>query len=306
VNDAVYYYTQSTVIPGSSGEPTALYCLSQCPTAAALSAFAAGTNPSPFGNSTGQQWFSAPSANTVTYAFGAPGLTESGSAMVLESATQYPSGSMYANGIMTGRMFVTAFAGSANCPTGMVCEPGNPAVYYTWQTGSNQWSQSLWLTKASDGSVVPFDAPQNVAYTVPTGTAYGTFAGKSILMQFNGFGNLFGIPGYCVDPVNNATVDCSTANSRYVPMFSIPDGATMTLPATLTTAATPLIVKALDAELRLNQTSQSPSPCATMTLTPLTLPSGGLHDPTSSTDSEYLGTMPTVTAAPKVIDGVLQ
>jgi hypothetical protein len=89
-------------------------------------------------------------------------------------------------------------------------------------------------------------------------------------------------------------------------MFSIPDGATMTLPATSTTAATPLIVKALNAELRLNQTSQSPSPCATMTLTPLTLPSGGLHDPTSSTDSEYLGTMPTVTAAPKVIDGVLQ
>jgi hypothetical protein len=43
-----------------------------------------------------------------------------------------------------------------------------------------------------------------------------------------------------------------------------------------------------------------------MTLTTLTLPSGGLHDPTASADSEYLGTMPTVTAAPKVIDGVLQ
>jgi hypothetical protein len=43
-----------------------------------------------------------------------------------------------------------------------------------------------------------------------------------------------------------------------------------------------------------------------MTLTALTLPSGGLHDPTNSSDSEYLGTMPTVTAAPKVIDGVVQ
>jgi len=103
-------------------------------------------------------------------------------------------------------------------------------------------------------------------------------------------------------------VDCSTANSRYVPMFSLPDGTTMTLPATSSTAATPLIVKALDAEVRLKNLGASlpSSPCASMTLTTMTLPSGGLHDPTSSTDSEYLGTMPTVTTAPKVIDGVLQ
>jgi hypothetical protein len=43
-----------------------------------------------------------------------------------------------------------------------------------------------------------------------------------------------------------------------------------------------------------------------MTLSPLTLPSGGLHDPSDSGDSEYLGAMPTVTSAPKVIDGVVQ
>jgi hypothetical protein len=311
-NDAVNYYTQSTVIPGSSGEPTALYCLSQCPTALALAAFpTGGSTASPFGNSTGTQWFSAPSANTVTYAFGATGLLESSTPMVLEQSSQYPSGSMYAQGgIMTGRLFDTALSG-AGCPSyvqaGSVCEPANPAYYYTWQTGPNQWSQSLWLTKASDSSVVPFDAPQNVAYTVPTGSAYGTFAGKSILLQFNGFGNLFGVPGYCVDPVTNATVDCSTANSRYVPMFSLADGTTMTLPAVAGGSAVPLIVKALDAEIRLaNLGASASSPCASMTLSTMTLPSGGLHDPSSSTDSEYLGTMPTVTTAPKVIDGVMQ
>lgn len=310
--DHVLYYTQSTVIPGSSGEPTALYCLSQCPTAAALSAFpTGGSSASPFGNGTAQQWFNAPSTNTVGYTFGAAGLMESGTAMVLESPSQYPSGSMYAqNGIMTGRMFDTALS-LGNCPTGMqapmVCEPPNPSYYYTWQTGSNQWSQSLWLTKASDNSVVPFDAPQNISYTVPAGTAYGTFAGKSILLQFNGFGNVSGIPGYCVDPVTNATVSC-TQNARYVPMFSIPDGTTMTLPATASSSAVPLIVKALNAELRLNNLGASlpSSPCASMTLTPMTLPSGGLHDPSSSSDNEYLGTMPAVTGAPSVIDGVVQ
>jgi hypothetical protein len=310
-NDSVYYYTQSTVVPGSSGEPTALYCLSQCPTATALSAFSAGSSTSPYGAGTAMQWFSAPSANTVAYAFGATGLVESSTAMVLEQASQYPSGSMYAqSGIMTGRLFDTALSAS-NCPSGMpsgtVCEPANPAAYYTWQTGTNQWSQSLWLTKASDNSVVPLDAPQNVPYTVPTGAAYGTFAGKSILLQFNGFGNLFGVPGYCVDPVTNAMADCSVNGARYVPMFSIADGATMTLPATSSTAAVPLIVKALDAEVRLKDLGASAStPCASMTLSTMTLPSVGTHDPSSSTDSEYLGTMPTVTSAPKVIDGVVQ
>jgi hypothetical protein len=96
--DAVYYFTQSTVIPGSSGAPTALYCLSQCPTAASLTAFSAGSQSSPFGNSTDQQWFSAPSANTVSYTFSSTGLMESGSSMVLEQPFQYPSGSMYAQG----------------------------------------------------------------------------------------------------------------------------------------------------------------------------------------------------------------
>jgi len=43
-----------------------------------------------------------------------------------------------------------------------------------------------------------------------------------------------------------------------------------------------------------------------MTLSPLTLPSGGLHDPSNPADSEYLGTLPSVTASPQVINGVVQ
>src|ERR1700719_253034 len=107
-------------------------------------------------------------------------------------------------------------------PGGSICQPANPATYYTWQTGPNQWNQSLWLTDGT--SVVAFDPPQNIAYTVPTGSAYGSYDGLPILLQFNGFGNLSGIPGTCVNPVNNAPVDCSTPNARNVPTFSLPDG----------------------------------------------------------------------------------
>jgi hypothetical protein len=156
------------------------------------------------------------------------------------------------------------------------------------------------------GSVVPFDPPQNIAYTVPTGSAYGSYSGLPILLQFNGFGNLQGIPGTCVNPIDNSVEDCSTNGASYVSAFSIPDGTTMTLPSLSGSTTTPLIVKALNGAILLKSLGNGAAQCSSMTLTPLTLPSGGLHDPSSSADTEYLGTMPTVTAAPKVIDGVVQ
>ena len=307
-SDTVYYYAQSTVVPGSA--PLALYCLSQCPTAASLAAFTAGNAQStPYGNGTGQQWYSAAAANTVSYSFDAGGLEDNsgGTAvpMVLEQAGQYPQGSMYAqNGINTGRLFdapLTAQNCTGMVPGGTVCEPANPTTYYNWVTGAQQWQQSLWLS--TGGSAVAFDPPQNIPYTVPVGAEYGSFAGKSILLQFNGFGNLYGIPGSCVDPVNNADVSCSTPNARYVPLFSLPDGATMTLP----NPSTPLLVKALNAEVRLANLGPSASTaCSAMSLAAVAPPTGGTHDPGNSSDAFYIGTKPVVTAAPKVIDGVVQ
>ncbi|MHB8477067.1 MAG: hypothetical protein ACYDBZ_12370 [Steroidobacteraceae bacterium] len=309
--DAVFYYNQTAVVPGSAA--LTLYCLSQCPTAAQLAGYSSTSLTTPFANGTGSQWFSAPNTlNTVTYTFALGGLLDgAGASVVLEQASQYPSGSQYAqSGIQTGSLFTSPLT-SANCPqggpdaqAGNLCEPASPATYYTWQTGPNQWNQSLWLTAA--GNVVPFDPPQNIAYTVPTGAAYGSYSGLPVLLQFNGFGNLEGIPGSCVNPVNNAVVDCSTSGASYVPMFSIPDGTTMTLPSLSGATTTPLIVKALNGQIFLNSLGSSAAQCSSMTLTPLALPSGGLHDPSSSADNEYLGTMPTVTAAPKVIDGVVQ
>ena len=305
--DTVYYYLQSTVVPGSAA--LSLYCLSQCPTAASLTAFTTGNaQSSPFGNGTDHQWYTALAANTVSYSFDAGGLEDSSGgtahALVLEQASQYPQGSMYAqNGINTGRLFDAPLV-SANCPmivTGTVCEPGNPSSYYTWATGPQQWQQSLWLNNGA--AVVAFEAPQNISYTVPNDSAvYGSYAGVPILLQFNGFGNLYGIPGSCVDPVNNAPVQCNVPNARYVPLFAIPDGATMTLP----NPSTPLIVKALNAEIRLKNLGANAPACASMTLTGIAPPTGGTHDPSDSADSFYIGVKPTVTAAPKVIDGVVQ
>lgn len=308
-DDAVFYYNQSTVIPGTSA--LTLYCLSQCPTGTQLAGYSNGNLLTPFANGTDTQWFSAPStANTVTYTFGGGGLLDvSNAPVILEQANQYPSGSPYAqNGLQTGWLLDSPLT-TANCPagtaSGVICAPPNPTTYYTWQTGPNQWSQSLWLTTAG-GTVVPFDPPQNIDYTVPTGAAYGSYSGLPILLQFNGFGNLEGIPGSCINPTNNSVEDCSASGASYVPAFSIPDGTNMTLPSLAGTTTTPLIVKALNGAILLNNLGSGAAQCSSMTLNPLTLPSGGFHDPSNAGDSEYLGTMPTVTASPKVIDGVVQ
>ncbi len=298
--DAVYYYSQSAVIPGDANAPSALYCLSNCPTAASLANFVTNNGSvSPFDSTTAQQW--GWGSTSVTYSFDAGGLKESSAPMVVANANLT---GQYQGGIMTGRLFSSPLP-TTGCPnSGAVCEPGNPTTYYTWQTGANQWNQTRWLTRVSDSSVVSFDPPQNINYTVPTGAAYGSWAGKTIQLQFNGFGNLGGIPGYCVSPADNSQVDCSTTGARYVPAFSLPDAATMTLTSGSTT--TPLIVKALDTEVRLAKVNCGltalPSPTTAATLPSTT----AVHNPSSQADSDYIGTKPTVTSAPKVIDGVVQ
>ncbi|MGC2166161.1 MAG: hypothetical protein WA632_09130 [Gallionella sp.] len=299
--DAVSYFSQSVVIPGSPSAPTALYCLSNCPdttSVAATRSYSSGNAPSPFGGTTGTQWFSAPdSAHTVSYTFDSAGLKNAGASMIIDNAAYLAANPMVSNGVMSGRLFDSVLA---NCPgTSSICEPSSPAVYYTWSTGVNQWNQSLWLTK-SDSSVVAFDPPQTIAYTVPSGAAYGSWANKTIQLQFNGFGNLYGIPGYCVNPMDNSPANCSTAGVRYVPEFSIPDGATMSL------GGTPIIVKALDAEVRLHNLGAGAAQCSAMTLTPLTPPAGGTHDMTDPNDAFYIGAKPTIADSPKVIDGIVQ
>ncbi len=305
-SDPVYFFTQSLVLPGSNTAPAALHCINNCPDAtsvAAANAYTTGTAGSPYGGSTGMQWFSAPdTAHTVDYTFDSAGLKHGTTAMIITNAAYFAASPMYQNGLMTGRMFATALD-NTDCPnwvvSGSVCEPSNPTEYYTWSTGTGQWNQSMWLTKTSDSTVVVLDPPQNIPYVVPIGTAYGDWAGKTIQLQFNGFGNLWGVPGYCVNPVDNSPVDCSTPNTRYVPMFSIPDAATMTL------NSTSMIVKALDAELRLNDLGAGATECSGMTLSTATPPSGGELD-VSPGGADSIGNKPVVTDPPKVIDGVVQ
>ncbi len=296
--DGVSFYSQVQVIPGSAGTPAALYCVSNCPTAASINDFVNNGAASPFDPTTAQQWNGSGSVS-VTYSFDSGGLKESSTPMVVTASSVLTG--QYQGGIMTGRLF-DALAPS--CPNGdAVCEPTNATTYYTWQTGTDQWNQSRWLTRTGNNAVVSFDPPEIISYTVPSGSSYGNWSGRKLQLRFDGFGNLDGIPGHCVSNTDNTLVSCSTPGARYVPAFAIPDGATMTISDT----NTPLIVKALDAEIRLREISGCTGVALSQPTTTATLPTSvDLHDPTSSADVDYIGTEPTVTDPPKVIDGVLQ
>jgi hypothetical protein len=174
-------------------------------------------------------------------------------------------------------------------------------VYYQWETGPNQWNQFA-AVKDSAGAFVAFDAPLQVNYSVPTGAKYGQYAGKSIVLQYGGFGELWGIPGHCVSRSTNERVSCETPESRYVPAFVIPFDEVL---GRVNNGASTLLAKWLDREIRFARKDPSVCTAAGVTLpVGLTLPTAaGVNDPSDSSSSVYIGPKPTVTDAPRVIHG---
>jgi hypothetical protein len=192
-------------------------------------------------------------------------------------------------------------------------QANSASVYYVWQTGPASYSQFAAL-KDSSGNFVPFDAPLNVGFTVPTGAAYGSYAGTSLILQYNGFGDLWGIPSICVSQTTNLPVNCQDPTAFNVPQFIIPyDPAASPQQGVVTTTssgnvATTYLVKWQQRQIRF--ANKGLSVCSNDRLqvpTNIVLPTAaGLQDPSNSRSSVYLGAEPAVTAAPRVIQGVVE
>jgi len=215
--------------------------------------------------------------------------------------------------VMSGRLF--ANLSDAVCPDNATpanyCDyqVNSASVYYVWQTGPGSYNQFA-AVKDSTGSFVHFDAPLNVNFQVPTGTQFGDYAGTSIVLQYNGFGNLFGIPGSCVSPTTNAPVDCGTQDARYVPQFVIPYDPSASpqkgiVTTTATSGTTSYLVKWQQREIRF--AVKSANVCSTANLvapTNVQLPTASmLKNPSDSSSDVFLGAKPTLTSAPRVIQG---
>ena len=175
----------------------------------------------------------------------------------------------------------------------------NADTYYTWETGTDEWSKYTGLKNSQD-EFVQFDPPFKVEYT----HTYDDASTGTFILEYGGYGDLWGIPGICVDQDTGAEVDCwdeTVEFMRYVPGFTIPDDSVLTTTRQDTGAEATYYSLALEKEQRLVEAADGSCTTAGLTIDEtLTLPTIALWlDPTT-------GPMPVVAAAPAVIDGVVQ
>ncbi|HTU65676.1 MAG TPA: hypothetical protein VMF52_06990 [Steroidobacteraceae bacterium] len=303
----VVYRSQDLVYP--SQLPAALHCLRDCPTAATISAFfSQGSQAqSPFVAATANNFQPTQPNNVVDYTSNAATallLDGASAAVVLDVDREALENSMqFRNGLRTGKLFVNLADAECDTGSGTYCEwrVNNLDVYYQWETGPASYNQFA-AVKDSSGQFVNFDAPLQVNFHVPQGAAYGQYAGQNLVLQYNGFGELWGLPGYCVSPQTNEEVECNGGDVRYVPSIVIPHDATN---GVVTTNGTTYYVKWLEREIRFARKSLSVCDGASLVVpSGVTLPTAAdLRDPSDSASPIYTGTRPTVTAAPRVIQG---
>ncbi|MES2354209.1 MAG: hypothetical protein V4568_07365 [Pseudomonadota bacterium] len=302
----VIYREQDLVYPADI--PSTLYCLNNCPTVATMASYFApsSSDQSPYGTSF-NNWSPTSSGNVVQYTADlSAGVLNDNTASAItftdqEALSEKPQ---YQWGVQTGRLFTDLAATECASSSGTYCDykVNDANVYYVWQTGPNNWNQFA-AVKDSGGNFVRFDAPLQVTYNVPNNSAiYGQYAGQSIVLQYGGFGELWGIPGACVSFKTNLPVSCDSNEARYVPSFVIPDDETTGL---VTAGSTTYLVKWLDREIRFAKKATSVCTSASLTVpSGITLPtSASLKDPSNSSSDIYIGSKPAVTDAPRVIQG---
>jgi hypothetical protein len=300
----VVYRTQETVYPADM--PAHLYCVNNCPTVSSMSAYFSSQSDdpqsSPFVSSTFNNWqpSNAPVAYT-TDAATALMMDDQSQAVTLTDRSAAESHPQYGNGLRSGRLFTELAAAECAPNSNTYCDSqvNTLDVYYQWETGPNSYNQFA-AVKDSQGNYVSLDAPLQVTFDVPNGAQYGDYAGKSIVLQYGGYGQLWGIPGHCVSHLTNEDVSCDQEDSRYVPEFVIPYDATT---GVVHEGNNTYLVKWLDREIRFAK--KDLSECSALTLPAnTTLPTAAdVKNPADPNSDIYNGTRPVVTDAPRVVHG---
>ncbi|MBI4126787.1 MAG: hypothetical protein HY465_04760 [Deltaproteobacteria bacterium] len=125
-------------------------------------------------------------------------------------------------------------------------------MFYTWETGPNQWNK-LGVLVDSGGAVVVIDQPIGLNYTHTDGVRYR--------LQFEGAGELHGMPWIKEE-----------GTDRWYPAFSIADGSEVS-----DDDGTLYYVKALDMEQRMQEVDVSN--CSSIDVGGLDLPEATYTDP---------------------------
>jgi hypothetical protein len=335
---------EATVQPGET-VPSSLSCVRDCPTAAQILAFKNGdqsvadptnagwsTNPrAPFTSGTYRKGGNTALASVVTYTWNSSDYTLKDATNTELKSSNLPAQSVldtnqFRGGVRSGALVDANEVGSTktlDCdgagPSTAQCDfkAGSLSSFYVWEMGKQPWNTPTFLKKI-DNTYVSFTAPENWTFIVPANASggtmpYGDFAGANMTLSFQGFGQLFGIPGKCFSTANNTEVACGP-NTRYVPAFSIPYSADGKITSGSGANITTKWIKWLDRELRFKRDATATSANKGITMgtaadLPTAITAGGSDDPAVSANSSiYPGafSQSLFTAKPKVIHGVVQ
>lgn len=199
-------------------------------------------------------------------------------------AGQEPSTGPNTWGMNSGPLLTAAAASSLSS----VHDGWNASEFYTYETGHNDWNRFTAL-RAIGGDLVTFDQPLPFNYVhsqADDRNDDATYDGATFLLQYEGAGQLHGIPHEGVDLNGDSNPD------RWYPVANLQDGTVLT-----DGEGTEYVVKALSIEQAL---AEDPGYAGTLDVSQassLTLPDG------SEFSMPTIGEAPVITEAPKVIEG---
>lgn len=112
------------------------------------------------------------------------------------------------------------------------CENGfwdgtGPTTWYELSFGASEWDRKRYAIDQGTGDYVDFAKPKTLYYEVPAdSTKYGDDAGKSVRLDFGGFGELWGVPGQVINVTTGEALGefysgTWNDNLRYVSRFMI-------------------------------------------------------------------------------------
>ena len=102
-----------------------------------------------------------------------------------------------------------------------------PTTWYELSFGASEWDRKRYAIDQGTGDYVNFAKPKTLYYEVPAdATKYGDDAGKSVRLDFGGFGELWGIPGQVINVTTGEALGefysgTWNDNLRYVSRFMI-------------------------------------------------------------------------------------
>ncbi len=328
-NSTVIFNTQTPIFPGDSA-PSTLACYSRCPNPDTLATGYDDEHRSPsvyhgkHGNWLG--WGgSAFAKNSTISDTGAHGRrdnhsnvspyiytfdnTTSGMVLQYDNGTKYDIILSTANdnaqwGVRSGPLFdntsanFQAIASSDNATVEPWRVREQMSTFYVWETGPKSWNK-LEVLVASDNSTVKFDPPMNVKYT-HSGTSSNSgksYDNSSFYLEYGGFGNLWGLPSFCINRKDGEKVSCANDGStRWVEDILIPAYGDVTQTAD---GSTNYIVKPLEIE----QTMKKASSASVCTDAGLAFGDISLPDSSGYTKPD-MDVMPVVEGPPAVVGGV--